>query len=176
MDMKKDSISFSVKMTVKELYRFIMYHAYHKLSGVIGIAMSIAACIILITRYASLTDQTRAVLVLVAIWFVFLDPIILYSRARGQVRRNKAYKKPLHYQIDSEGVTISQEEQSQTVMWNQFMKIVETKNQFLFYSTPMYAFIFPKAELVNEDLEIFPEIIKTYTENTNVQLKGNLKG
>lgn len=173
--MKKSSISFSVTMTVKELYRFIIYHAYHKVSGIMGLVMSVVAFFLLLFNGNSFSEQTRAVLVLIAIWFVVLDPIILYGRARGQVRRNRAYKKPLNYVVDEKGVTISQDEQSQTVLWEQLYKIVETKKQFLFYSTPMYAFIFPKAELAEEEKECFLEIINTYTKDTRVEVKGMIK-
>ena len=170
--MEENRVSFSVQMTVKELYRFIMYHAYHKFSGILGLLLAVAAFIILITAQGQLSEQTRAVLILVAVWFVILDPVILYSRARGQVKRNKAYKQPLHYTVSEMGITISQDEQQQTVEWGQFYKIVETKQQFLVYSTPVYAFIFPKSELGEACSEAFRKQVLEYTRDTRVRLKG----
>jgi hypothetical protein len=177
MDNSENSkkISFSVQMTVKELYRFIMYHAYHKFSGILGLLLSAAAFVVLLTSFSDLTEQTRAVLILVAVWFVILDPVILYSRARGQVKRNKAYREPLQYDVTPEGITISQGEQEQTVDWKSLVKIVETKNQFLVYSNPMYAFVFPKTELGEDNSEAFKLAVKEYTKDTRVQLKGELK-
>lgn len=173
--MEEKKVSFSVQMTVKELYRFIMYHAYHKFSGVLGILLSIAACIVLAVSSGQLEEQTKAVLILVAVWFVIADPILLYFRARGQVKRNKAYRQPLNYAADAMGITISQGEQSQTVEWKQFLKIVETKQQFLVYSNPMYAFIFPKSELGEECAEELRKLILEGAVNTRIQLKGLLK-
>lgn len=173
--MEERKISFSVQMTVKELYRFIMYHAYHKFSGVLGILLSVAAFIMLLVSFEQLGEQTKAVLILVAVWFVIFDPVILYFRARGQVKRNKAYQQPLKYDADTMGITISQGEQQQTVEWKQFLKIVETKQQFLVYSSPMYAFIFPKSELGDECAKELRKLILESTEDTRVQLKGLLK-
>ena len=173
--MEEKEVSFSVQMTVKELYRFIMYHAYHKFSGIFGILLAVFAAIALATSYEQLTEQTRAVLILVMIWFIVLDPVILYSRARGQVKRNKAYKQPLNYKADANGITISQEEQQQMVEWEKFFKVVETKQQFLVYSTPVYAFIFPKSQMGEEDSRNFHELVLVSTKDTRVQLKGMLK-
>lgn len=173
--MEEKKVSFSVQMTVKELYRFIMYHAYHKFSGVLGIVLSIAACIVLAVSFGQLGEQTKAVLILVAAWFVIIDPVILYFRARGQVKRNKAYQQPLNYAADVMGITISQGEQQLTVEWKQFVKIVETKQQFLVYSNPMYAFIFPKSGLGDGCADELRKLILESTKNTRVQLKGLLK-
>lgn len=173
--MEEKKVSFTVQMTVKELYRFIMYHAYHKFSGVLGIILSIAAFIVLAVSFRQLGEQTKAVLILVAVWFVILDPAILYFRARGQVKRNKAYQQPLNYNADAMGITISQGEQQQTVEWKQFIKIIETKQQFLVYSNPMYAFIFPKSELGDDCVKELRKLILESTKDTRVQLKGLLK-
>lgn len=173
--MKNENISFKVDMSVTELYRFIMYHAYHKLSGIVGIVMASVSLVILLLQYANLQEQTRAVLILIFVWFVILDPIILRSRARGQLKRNKVYKDSLCYEISQEGICISQGEQTQTIKWEQFCKIVETKTQFLFYNTPMNALIFPKASIGMENCQQFEELIKKSTQGTRVQLKGKLK-
>ena len=170
--MEQKSVSFSVQMTVKELYRFIMYHAYHKVSGIFGIILSVVAAVILLVSYTDLSEQTRAVLTLIAVWFIFLDPVILYFRARGQVKRNKVYKHPINYMVDEHGITISQDEQQQVVEWERFIKIVETRYQFLVYSGPMYAFIFPKAELGEECSQKFKMLAINSTSNTHVKLKG----
>ena len=172
--MEEKEVSFSVQMTVKELYRFIMYHAYHKFSGIFGILLAVFAAIALATSYEQLTEQTRAVLILVMIWFIVLDPVILYSRARGQVKRNKAYKQPLDYKADKAGITISQGEQQQMVEWEKFFKVVDTKTQFLVYSNPVYAFIFPKCQMGEEDSRNFRQLVLVCTKDTRVRLKGLL--
>ena len=37
MEIEERSITFSVQMTVKEMYQFTMYHVYHQASGLIGL-------------------------------------------------------------------------------------------------------------------------------------------
>ena len=170
--MEEKKVTFSVQMTAKELYRFKLYHAYHKFSGIVGVILSVAAIIALITSFTKMTEQTRAVLILVAVWFILFEPVKFYVHAKGQVKRSEVYKHVLNYAVDETGISISQGEQQQMVEWKQLFKIVETKKQFLVYSGPMYAFIFPKEQLGESCCEEFRQFVLEYTKNTHVQLKG----
>lgn len=167
----KEEIQFSVQMTAGEVYQFTIYHLYHKFSGIFGVCLSLMAFIILITSFDSLTDQSRVILTLVALWFTILAPVILFFRSKGQVKRNKSYQKPLNYQLDHTGITVSQDDAKQTIEWENLMKIVETKSQFLIYSSNIHAFVFPK-KAVGEKCSVLREMLIGYTEKTNVRLKG----
>ena len=162
--MVKEKIQFSVQMTAGEVYKFTMYHMYHGLSGIFGIC----------TSFDSLTEQSKAILILVAMWFVIIDPVILIFRSRSQVKRNKSYQKPLNYQMNQDGITVSQDELEQTMAWNNLMKIVETKTQFLVYSSRVHAFVFPK-KAVGESCDAVREMLIQYTEGSSVRLKGKIK-
>lgn len=172
--MTKKEIKFSVQMTVKEIYKFTMYHVYHSSSGVFGVILSIIAWIVLLTSFSTLSDQSRTILFLVAAWFIIFDPVILFFRSRGQVKRNKTYQKPLNYCVNQEGITVSQGEEKQTVAWENFIKVIETKSQFLVYSSRVHAFIFPKKDIAKE-CDTLRELLQEYTKNTNAKLKGSLK-
>lgn len=170
----KEKIQFSVQMNAKEVYRFTMYHVYHGFTGILGVCLSIAAFITLLVSFNSLTDQTRAILILVAAWFIIIDPVILFMRSRGQVKSNKTYQKPLDYTLNNEGITVSQEEQSQTISWEHLMKIVENKSQYLVYSNKIHAFIFPKTSL-EDNGEAVREMFLHYAKEYSIPVKGALK-
>lgn len=167
----EEKIQFSVQMTAGEVYRFTLYHLYHKFSGIFGICLSLTAFIILIASFDSLTDQSRVVLTLVALWFTILAPVILFFRSKGQVKRNKAYQKPLNYQLDCAGITVSQDDVKQTIEWENLMKIIETKSQFLIYSSNIHAFVFPK-KAIGEKCSILRGMLIGYTKGTRVRFKG----
>lgn len=172
--MEEERITFSVQMTVKEVYRFTMYHVYHSFSGIFGICLSLVAMINLLLFFDTMADQTRVVMSIIAAWYILLEPVIMLSRAKGQVKRNKSYQQPLDYQVDETGITVSQNEESQTVPWEGLMKVVETKSQYLVYSSKIYAFIFPKAE-VGEQCDALEKMILKYSDGTKIRLKGALK-
>lgn len=172
--MEKDEIAFSVQMTPMEIYKFTIYHSYHKASGLLGVCLSIAALIMLIVSFNELTDRDKTVLTFVAAWFLVLEPVTLFFRARSQVKRNKSYQKPLNYQMNQEGITVSQGEEQQTIAWENLMKIVATRSQYLVYSSKIHAFVFPK-KAFGQDCEKAEIIMRKYTEGTGVRLSRRIK-
>ncbi|MGN0436989.1 MAG: YcxB family protein [Lachnospiraceae bacterium] len=174
MSAENKKYTFSVNMTPKEVFRFSLHHSYFKLSGMIGVLLSVMALIMLLVNFAELGDQNKAVLLIVALWFTVLEPLTIYTRAKSQAKRNPVYKKPLTYTLDSEGITVSQDEQSQSINWNQLMKIVETRTQYLVYSNKVNAFIFPKASMKEQKNEIELFMIDCIRD-TQVKVSSSLK-
>jgi len=169
--MVKEKITFSVQMTVKEVYAFTMYHVYHSFSGILGVCLSLAALVNLIVSFDTLSDQNKTILTFVAAWFTVLEPVVMLWRARGQVKRNKAYQKPLDYQLDDSGITVSQNDETQTIAWENLKKIVKTRSQYLVYSSKIHAFVFPKKD-VGAKSDALDAMILNYTQETNVKRKG----
>lgn len=170
--MVKEKITFSVQMTTKEVYMFTMYHVYHGFSGRLGLCLSLAAFINLVLSFDSLSDQNKTILTFVAAWFTVLEPIRMFFRARKQVKRTKTYGQPLNYVLDEEGVTVSQDSESQTIAWENLVKIVKTGSQYLFYSSKIHAFIFPKKD-IGTQCEALDKLIIQCTKSTNVKRKGS---
>lgn len=170
----KSGYTFDVKMTAKEVFRFSIHHSYFRLSGVIGILMSLMAVVILVSSFQNLGDQNKVVLLIVALWFTVLEPLTLLSRAKSQAKRNPAYKKPLTYTLNEEGITVSQEEQSQSIAWNQLMKIVETSSQYLVYSSKIHAFVFPKSAMGEQQMQIV-SYMSTCAKKAGVKMSGKIR-
>ena len=172
--MKKDSITFSVEMTAKEVYRFTFYHVYHGFSGLFGLCLSLLALANLIMNFHDLSDMGKTIMIIVAMWFTVWEPFLMIGRSKSQVKRSKAYQKPLYYQIDGNGITVSQKEESQTIAWSKLVKVVETRSQFLVYSSRIHAFIFPKTMMDGQEEEMRYLVVHN-TLDTNVRLKGRIK-
>lgn len=172
--MEQSEVRFSVQMTAKEIYKFTIYHTYHGFSGLLGLGLSLLALVNIIFNFSEMTDQNRVIMIIVACWFTILEPFMMIGRSRSQVKRTKAYQKPLQYLIDENGITVMQEEESQTIAWDKMMKIIETNSQFLVYSSRIHAFIFPKSAMENQT-DTLKQLILQYTEGTGVQLKGKLR-
>lgn len=172
--MEKNPITFSVKMTAKEVYRFTLYHVYHSASGLIGITLSLVAIVYLLLDFSHMSDLNRTITIIIALWFTVWEPVMMFSRSKAQVKRNKVYQKPLNYRIDENGIEVSQDEECQVIEWGKLLKIVETKTQFLVYSSRIHSFIFPKSLMDGQEQKL-QELIVMYTDGTSVQLKGRLR-
>ncbi len=172
--MENKPITFSVQMTAKEVYKFNLYHVYHNFSGLFGLGLSLLALLNLIINFHSLSPQARAIMTLVAAWFIVLEPNMMRGRAKTQVQRTKAYQQPLNYRIDETGITVSQNDESQTLAWSNLVKVVETKTQFLVYSSRIHSFVFPKSMMEGQEND-FRAYTFFYTRDVNVQFKGKMK-
>ena len=171
--MEQDTISFSVQMTVKDVYRFNMYHVYHSASGLVGLLLSLLALGNLIISFDSLTDQGKTVMTIVALWFTVLEPIMVYRRAKKQVKKIKSYHKPLHYTIGEQGITVSQDEESQTMEWNRVRRIVKTRQQILIYSSRVHAFIFPKTAWQDQEQKM-QSLLKRYAADNGIWMNRRM--
>ena len=172
--MEQDTISFSVQMTVKDVYRFNMYHVYHSASGLVGLLLSLLALCNLIISFDSLTDQGKTIMTIVALWCTVLEPIMVYSRAKKQVKKITSYHKPLHYKIDEQGITVSQDEESQTMEWNRLSRIVKTRQQILVYSSRVHAFIFPRVAWQDQEKKI-QNLLKKYAADNGIWMNRSMK-
>lgn len=172
--MERKPITFSVQMTWKEIYKFTMYHTYHSFAGILGVLLSIMALANLIISFDKLSDQSKTIMTIVAAWFLIFEPIRMLIRSKNQMKLSKAYLKPLNYTINEEGITVSQDEESQTIEWKQLFKIVETKSQFLVYSNRINSFIFPKSSLEGQADEL-GAVMAEYSRDTRVKMLGGMK-
>ena len=53
----------------------------------------------------------------------------------------------LHYEVDEEGLHVSQKEESALLPWEQIYKMVATKHNVLVYSSRINAYVIPRAQL-----------------------------
>lgn len=172
--MKRDSVSFSVQMRAQDLYRFKLYHVYHGFSGVFGICLTVLAAIMLLSNFKNMDEQTRIIFLLIVVWFIIIDPLRFWMHSKGQIKQNKVYHKPLQYRIDEAGITVSQDDTTQTMSWGNLVKLIETKKQFIIYSSKIHAFIFPK-EAMGEECELLRKLLVSYTMDKHVKIKGFIR-
>ena len=174
MEMEERSITFSVQMTVKEMYQFTMYHVYHQASGLIGLFLSALALANLVVSFHDLSDQGKTIMTIVGLWFTVLEPIMMYNRSKRQVKRTKSYQKPLYYEINEKGITVSQDEESQTMEWERIRRIKDTGSQYILYSSRVHAFIFPK-KCLGADAGKLGNLLREYAAQKNIPVNGRMK-
>lgn len=157
-------IEFDVELTVKELYAFSMHHTYVGISGIFGLIISLGSWLVCILRFASLDTTARMALIIIGCLFTIVQPVMLYSKARAQIRRNKNINAALHYRLSEDGITVSQGEQEASVKWHEIRKKVTVSKAVYIYMSPVRAFIFPEKQCG----EKYPEICRMITRQMEV--------
>ncbi|MBO5199136.1 MAG: YcxB family protein [Lachnospiraceae bacterium] len=142
MQMGND-IRLEVKIKVVDMYRFLLYNAYHGFSALPGLIISAGALALLIGGFADSAFAKAMLIILVAL-FTVVNPLQLYFKAARQVVMTPAFKKPLNYELNDEGVTVSQDQEEVTVKWEDFHKAVYKKHAIYLYTSAVYANILPR--------------------------------
>ncbi len=138
-------IEFDVKLDKKSLSGFLLYHNYVRPAGIFGLLVSVAALVMLILRWDAWVMMQRGILVVLAMLFTVIQPLILVSKGKRQLQMEE-FQLPFHYCFSEEGVLIRQEEQEQKFSWKDIRKVVYRKEAIYVYMSTVSAFVLPKSQ------------------------------
>ncbi len=156
-------VEFDVKITATDLYDYMLSHTYSGFSGLFG---SIVGALF-IMMYFSVGYFLYLIAGAVILLYI---PCSLFLRAHKQVALNEAFKKPLHYVLTDEGVTVSQGENEMFQEWDVVYKAKSTNRSLLIYTSKVNAWIFPKREL-GKDKEAVIQLISAHVAPDKVKIK-----
>ena len=157
-------LDFDIKMTTSALYDYNMHHTYTSFSGVIATF----AGIILLAGYSR--DLSNIALLIAGIVILLYSPVTLFTRSKKNILLNPAFKNPLHYHLNDEGVTVSQGDDAMTVEWKDMYKAYSTNQSIIIATGKKNAWIFPKRELGESRVELI-EMICTHMDPEKVKIK-----
>ncbi len=156
-------VEFDVKITAADLFDYMLSHTYSGFSGLFG---SIVGALFII-MYFSVGYFLYLIAGAVILLYI---PCSLFLRAHKQVALNEAFKKPLHYVLTDEGVTVSQGEDEMFQEWDVVYKAKSTNRSLLIYTSKVNAWIFPKRDL-GKDKEAVIQLISAHVAPNKVKIK-----
>ena len=134
---------FKVNITAKDMFCFLINNAYRKFTGVIWVLFSIVVVGVIIYTWGDVHPANTVVLIITASLYTVINPIILWLRARAQIKRNDCFNNELLYSVNDKGITVSQGEETATVKWDEMWKAVKYGQLVVVYVTTIRAFILP---------------------------------
>jgi hypothetical protein len=87
----------------------------------------------------------RGLLAVLALLFTVLQPLMLASKGKRQLAMEE-FQIPFHYSFDENGVTISQQDQTQSFSWEEIRKVVFRRDAIYVYMSAVSAFVVPKEQ------------------------------
>lgn len=158
-------VELDVKIGPGELYDYLLMHAYSGLSGLLGSGIGALMVVFALSAGQWLYLICGAILLLYTPWTLFV-------KSRQQALNNPAFKKPLHYLLDEQGLTVSQGDASETIGWDNMVKAVSTGRSIILYTSRVNATIFPKRQM-GEQKDAVIEIISTHMPPSKVKIRTN---
>ena len=159
-------MEFDVKITGGVLYDFLMYHNYSKVANLI------ANVVVALVLTGGIVNVHIPFIICGAVLLLYM-PISLFMKAKQQQLASPAFKKPLHYRMNEEGVFVSQDGQEEMQEWGNMYKAVSTPKSIILYTTRVNAFIFPRKDL-GANVPKLMEIISINMDPKKVKIRGYL--
>lgn len=151
-------LRFEVKLGVKELWQFSMYHANAGMLGMVNVLFTLAALFLIVTRWGSLTVPYRLLLVVCALMFTVWQPLLLYNKARKQAKA-PAVKEPMILTFGEEGLKVEQNEQEAVFTWEQMGRLDRMPTMVILYMDRVHAYLLPKSVMGAQE-ETFYELVR----------------
>lgn len=156
-------VELDVKIEAGDLYDYMLCHAYSSASGVLGSAVGAVMVI------SALSTKQWIFLIFGIVLLLYL-PWTYFIKSRQQALSNPAFKQPLHYVLDEDGLTVSQGEESGTVAWEDMVKAVSTGKSIILYTSRVNATIFPKRQMGDKKAAVI-ELISTHMPPKKVKIR-----
>ena len=156
-------LELDVKIESGDLYDYMIAHTYNSASGIIG------SCCGALLVVGALMMKKWLFLIAGIVVLLYL-PWTLYLKCKRQVLLNPAFKNPLHFVLDENGVTVSQGEETQSQAWENMYKATSTNRSIIIYTSPVNATILPR-RVLGENVSQCIEIISTHMPPNKVKIR-----
>ena len=136
-------IELKVKITGKELFSFMMKHTYSRFSGLFGLGLSLVALVLLVMSFGDGDDMKAIILLVIALLFTVVNPLMLYTRAKQQALSNPVYKETLLYTLDESSISLKVNDTEESIEWEKILKWKKTGSVCILYTTDIHAILLP---------------------------------
>lgn len=155
------SVEMDVKLDMKSLGGFLLYHNYARVSGIISVLISLAALVGLVWQWDRWMMTQKVMLAVLALLFTVIQPLMLLWRGNRRLQEED-YQTPFHYSFGDAGIVIRQGEQKQEFQWQDVRKVVYRKDALYVYMSAVSAFVLPAGQSDGR----FEELVKMMREHT----------
>ena len=165
-------VKATVQLTAKQMFEFLMHHTYSSMNGIIGGILSILgyAGFVYMLFVPDVSEVYLVALLFIGLLFTVIQPLMIYSRSKRQVKTNESINKPFEYVISQRGVDISQDGQKGFTPWEEIIKITSSRNNIMFYTSRVHAYVFPKQE-IGQKMEELKTLVRENSTARYIKIK-----
>ncbi len=146
MDYAENKVTVSVQMKTAYMFDFLYWHSYSGFMGIINYGFSLAAVVALCLGFGKGDAMATIALVVLALLFTVINPLLLLQKADKQVKRMPMFRNPILYSFDQKGFTVTQDGESAEAEWAEVVLVRETKKTLALYLGAANAIVLPKEE------------------------------
>lgn len=156
--------SFEGKPTSEDVFRFMFYHTYFSVIGVIAILIVIASVVMAVWSFMEGKMLQGIIFGAVFLFFVINSPLSLKKRAKKQSEQMSNGEGIITYTFSDAGFDMKRMNEYAPYKYDRIMKVIKGKTAYYVYLGKMRAFLATKADLgANE--ETFIQLIRENVKN-----------
>ena len=141
-------VSFDIKLTAKDLYKFNISQAYKGMQGSLSIILPLLVFAYAASTFGAVSMGSTVVYVGLGILFLVYVPVSLWLRVKKTITdSNNALSKTLHYDFEEDAIRVSVEEEKVEFKWENIFQMKSTSDLVLVYTNRINAYILPKSQL-----------------------------
>lgn len=138
---------FRYTINAEDMFRFTMYHVYHSRACFVALAVPVLGCIGAAVSFSQ-GEMKRGLFYLIAgLAFGGIYHLDLWLRSRRQAKLNASFSEDLIMELDEEGMTAIQGEESVKVPWGDIHNLKKTGHLILVYTDSIHSYLIPKERL-----------------------------
>ena len=166
----EEKVTIQVKVTVLDMYSFLMHHSYSGIQGILNLLISGGAIVLLLCGVGKNNSLAQIALILAAALFTIINPINLLLKSVKQVVLLPTFRKPLAYTFSEEGILVQQDEAEMLTGWNEVVRVVENRRSILVYMSAVRAYILPKKQYTEQADAVRKQLQKYAQKGENVEV------
>ena len=168
-------LKFDIKLKAADLYRFYMYYMFTSLRGLLAPLLGVALLAYVLFSGKFTEGSSGIFYGIVAALMIVYSPIVLWFRARRLVSGENELAGTMHFCFtDEEGVHVKIDgiDFDTVLTWGDVYKAVMTKHNLLIFSGLRTAYIFPRDQITEEQLDEICRILRAHCLDFRLHLKG----
>lgn len=157
-------VTFTVKLTSKDMMDYNMYHNYRNVSGIASLILGIIMLVLFVVSGSDsdVNISYRLLMVFFGLFFTVFTPVRIALKSAQQVKLTPSFTKPLKYTVSKESIIIEQDDMKAEFPMSEVYKVSDTGKSIVVYVNKVRAYIFPKRDIgdsYNELIRIIREAI-----------------
>lgn len=146
--------SFKIKIKPVHLFEFQFWHQYSGIYGLLNVAITAGSVALLITGVGQGSFATMFVLIVLALLFSVINPILIFVKALIAYKITPVYKEPLEYELTNEKLVVKQGEAATEETLDKIVAIRKTPKMIVLYFGSANAVLLPKKQLGEEKKKV----------------------
>ena len=148
-------MKITVNLTVRDLFTFSMYNSSSGFSGLFNLFFTAGAIFVLAVtwQWETVSMFQRVLLILCALLFSVIQPLILYRKSQKQAKR-QGFDAELEMELADSGFRVKLGEVGCDLGWDQIWKVIRIRSMYIVKTGPTRAYLIPVRSVAGREKEL----------------------